>query len=429
MSPSATYIQGASEISAMARGVGRIRIEMSLTSCLDDKNSELSRFFEASFPNRADLLTRYRLADPVLRVPAPAGVNAGTIGTAFDYLLRFELDSRPNLPLALAGAHVVGPHFVVLLRELAADLDFELDGGSAFVQPAEAAARKQSDLEVARACYLAALMTEVFRAGLWPGSPLLGITGKTTLGVALDLAPEAAIADLLSMLEVAREEFIPTIVARQGPLWLGPVFEGSRWIPADADIIASGLLVDVKTASGTKRKDGSRYNNLEKLTLYQLLGYLLFDFPDEYGINELGLYAARYGHFGTWSAPDLLRELAGQPVALADLRRECAEVVRGARFVPKLPPAGSPNAGPTRGRLLRPSVADLDEFLSVEEAESDIDSAQYSGQCKCGARFEFTTHILPGFADSVDAFCPRCGVCLGSFREDIGPSIVVRVLD
>ena len=37
---------------------------MSLTYCLGDKDSELSQFFEATFPTRGDLLTRYRLFTP-----------------------------------------------------------------------------------------------------------------------------------------------------------------------------------------------------------------------------------------------------------------------------------------------------------------------------------------------------------------------------
>jgi hypothetical protein len=406
------------------------RGRVSLTSCLDDKNSELSRFFEAVFPNRSDVLARYRLADPVLRVPAPAGVNAGTVGTAFDYLLRFELDPRPNLHLALAGAKLAGPHFVDLLAGLADRLEFELDARPALVPNPGPAAGKRSDPEVAGGCYLAALLTEVFRSGaIWPGSPLSEITGKTTLDSALDRIPAAAISDLIALLEVAHEEFVPTIAGRHSPLWLGPVFEGSRWVSADADIIASGLLVDVKTGSGARRKDGSRYNNLDKLALYQLLGYLLFDFPDEYRIDEIGLYAARYGQFTTWTVSHLLGELSAEPVALSDLRHQCAQVVRGSRFVPALPVTGRPDASPSRRRLIgRPALV-LDEFLSIDDPEPDIDTVQYGGQCKCGARFEFTTQILPGFADSVDAFCPRCGASLGSFREDVGPSIVVNVLD
>jgi len=86
---------------------------------------------------------------------------------------------------------------------------------------------------------------------------------------------------------------------------------------ADADFIAAGLLVEMKTTLGDERADGSRRAGLDGPTLQQMLGYLLLDFPDEFAVEEVGLYAARYGHLTTWRLPELLQELAGQPVDLA----------------------------------------------------------------------------------------------------------------
>jgi hypothetical protein len=307
---------------------------MSLTYYLGEKDSELSRFFEATFPNREELLTRYRLDSPPLSVAPPVGTNPGTVGTAFDFLVRFELDPSPNLFLAMLGAELAGRHYVALLNELVDRLSCRIEeiavGSISPVHVGPAPQPRDTEL-VCRGCYLAALLAEVYRSGeVWPGSLLSELTKRTTLDDAMAMVPDIAVADLQGMLTVARDALVPAVTARGGPLWLGPVFDGSQWVPADADIIAAGPLIDVKTRAGSKRKDGSRYNGLDNKTLYQLLGYLLFDFSDAYGITEVGLYAARYGHLTMWPVVDLLQELAAERVTLADLRSQCSAVVKGA---------------------------------------------------------------------------------------------------
>lgn len=305
---------------------------MSLTYYLDEKDSELRRFFEATFPNRKELLTRYRLDGLPLQVAPPVGTNLGTVGTAFDLLVRFELTPVPNLFLAMLGATLAGRHYVALLNHLVGRLSCTITeitvGPIPPVQPGPVPQERDMEL-VCRGCYLAALLTEVYRSGdVWPGSLLSQVTNRTTLDRVLAMVPDIAVADMQAMLALARDRLVPAVMARGGPLWLGPVFDGSQWVPADADIIAGGLLIDVKTGAGAKRRDGSRYNGLDKRTLYQLLGYLLFDFSDAYGITEVGLYAARYGQLTTWPVVDLLHALAVKQVTLVDLREHCATVVR-----------------------------------------------------------------------------------------------------
>jgi hypothetical protein len=65
----------------------------------------------------------------------------------------------------------------------------------------------------------------------------------------------------------------------------------------------------------------------------------------------------------------------------------------------------------------------LDEFGNESEIE------YHRGTCDgCGARFEFETRIIRGFADHIEAFCPRCTQSLGTFREDVGITIPVRIV-
>jgi len=69
------------------------------------------------------------------------------------------------------------------------------------------------------------------------------------------------------------------------------------------------------------------------------------------------------------------------------------------------------------------SVLD-DEFATDREVQL------HRGTCpKCHARYEFETTILRGFADFIEAFCPRCRTSLGEFREDLSATILVRFVE
>lgn len=94
----------------------------------------------------------------------------------------------------------------------------------------------------------------------------------------------------------------------------GPEFEGSRDIGgADADFILGGLLLDCK-ATIMPRKLGAD-------EVSQLAGYLLLDYPNEYGIREVGLYLSRQGTVISWTVPEFL-DLLGATASLPTLRKK-----------------------------------------------------------------------------------------------------------
>ncbi len=65
-----------------------------------------------------------------------------------------------------------------------------------------------------------------------------------------------------------------------------------------------------------------------------------------------------------------------------------------------------------------------------EEFGTDRETEYHRGLCRgCGAKYEFETTILRGFADHIEAFCPKCKTSLGTFREDLGISIPVRIVE
>ena len=104
---------------------------------------------------------------------------------------------------------------------------------------------------------------------------------------------------------------------------LGPTFALSTALGgADADLVADGLLLDLK-ASVTPRIVG-------RPTLWQLAGYALADTPDKHHIQRVGISALRWRRRWIVSLDYLLASLAGRSVNVAGLRDEFSSVVRAA---------------------------------------------------------------------------------------------------
>ena len=97
---------------------------------------------------------------------------------------------------------------------------------------------------------------------------------------------------------------------------LGPRFDASRLCAADADLIVGDVLIELKTKLGRKDDEGQRFDVLQTKDLYQVVAYALFDRSDEYGIRDVAIYSARYGHYFERRLEALLDELAGRPVDL-----------------------------------------------------------------------------------------------------------------
>lgn len=104
---------------------------------------------------------------------------------------------------------------------------------------------------------------------------------------------------------------------------LGPTFALSSALGgADADLVADGLLLDLK-ASVTPRIVG-------RPALWQLAGYALADTPDEHCIRRVGISALRWRRRWIVSLDYLLASLAGLPVNVTELRNEFSTVVEAA---------------------------------------------------------------------------------------------------
>jgi hypothetical protein len=108
---------------------------------------------------------------------------------------------------------------------------------------------------------------------------------------------------------------------------------------ADADLIAAGLLLDLKTESKL---------SLGVTTVFQVIGYALLDFDDAYELTSAGTFSARYAYLATWNVGELLDELAGCHVDLPSVRREFRQLLLACQLAVPHPVPGRP-AKPVAG--------------------------------------------------------------------------------
>jgi hypothetical protein len=302
---------GDDELRALIRGP--------LTREIENTGSPVRQFFDERFTSGLrDLQRRFRQAAPPMAVPPvpQTEANPGTFGGAADWLLRFMVRPDPSVDLALAGAVSLGRGMMMAIIDLAGMLGAETspDRPAGFTGPVAGSIVDQETL--ARGCWALTLATEAFRssqaAAMGPLARFRG--GPVTADALLSLAPPAGLDQLIRFRHVFETALIPQLATRPGAWVLGPTFSGSAMIGgADGDLIAAGLLLELKTSAKL---------TLAAKDLYQLIGYALLDFDDEYKLAELGIFSARYAYMANWSLDALLEELAGRRVSVETVRRE-----------------------------------------------------------------------------------------------------------
>jgi hypothetical protein len=311
----------------------------SLTTMLSDTNSPVSQWMREQFPNPRPLLAAIRQSAGTTVLLPPEGIAYTTQGGAIDWWLRFIAvpgGSHPDLGVARKGLEALDgypaaeagwPMFTTPTNlSISEGMEFVLEVSSD--EPVDMMVRLLGfDAEwQARTCFALSLLTECFRAGVRPGSRLLTVPEDAGPQALLDLATADEVADLIAMRDSALRVFFPHLPA--GLVHTGPTFDGSRYLPADADLIVGDTLIEIKsTIGGPKRKDGTRAVKFDRSDLYQLLGYLLMDESDRYEIRNVGLYAIRFETYVTWPVEQFLEAAAGRALDLAEARAAFAHVL------------------------------------------------------------------------------------------------------
>lgn len=299
-----------------------------LTYEIKDKDSPVRSWLRTTLPHHKAIQRAYRTAAGTQQISPTTAVAAQTQGAAIDWLLRMDIDPAPSLDLPLAGLKKDRAPCIRagadLLHRLGA---LNRDGTN---QPMN---RNWLDGETdetwARVAYALALLVELFRAASVRGSRLHHLNHRSGAGDLLALANHDEVADLLAMRALAHDRLVPALPA--GQVHTGMGFDGSADLAADADLIAGNLLIDIKAGQGDATTEGTRTIGLDRTELDQILGYALMDYSDQYGLDSVGIYAARFGYLATWPLQELCNTLAGHAIKLADLRQDFARVLRKCR--------------------------------------------------------------------------------------------------
>ena len=311
---------------------------MSLTSLLDDRNGKVRSFFEERFPNTRRvtgeanaLLRRAETIRPANAVPYT------TLGAAFDYRMRYHFAITPSEKLiawqgavrlsdaeiwvsagdnAWAGlsARPGGPS---LPKETIEAFFRNLDETLAEIRPASRKPNLGEEELLLRYCVVLAYFEECSRSRPNPDSPLFSVGGRPAAEDLLNLAKPHWIDDLCALTEGMVNQFDCGSYSR---IALNPTFSGSTDVGgADADLILDDCLVEIKVTVKAE---------IQKLHLYQLLGYVLLDYADEYALEKAGFYMARQGQLFNWPINELVERLTpDEAPTLQNLRLEFKELL------------------------------------------------------------------------------------------------------
>ena len=362
---------------------------MPLTSLLKNRNSEVSQFMRETFPDTTPFLrearNQVREAGAIKPTNTETDYPWSTMGLALDYRVRYYFSITPSDELtAHRGARRLGNNtgqfvsqitdgLVVLSngvtgepvgmynpdKDAAVGVSGELsifeiyemgreawnresdpersegtqlapiyekffeslDALTTRVSPAGTKLSASDEDEINRHCVVLALLEEVYRGGLRQGSPLAN--------------PQTA--DGHSLVDMVRIEWLDDLRELSWefhdrcrhllslPHMLNPTFEGSGDVGgADGDLIVDGYLIDIKTSVQKK---------VDYKWVWQLLGYVLLDYTDQYRINGVGLYMARQGLLIQWDLEEAIRGLStGKASSIEDLRSQFMTIVQKARL-------------------------------------------------------------------------------------------------
>jgi hypothetical protein len=243
-----------------------------------------------------------------------------TVGMAFDYEMRFFLGKQDLHQLvAYSGAQVLATWwglkrdlprgFVELLSHITALEKIDRNWAKA--------SSPEGKRVLAQVSYALALYEQCFRAHIANTWPLVQLGRRTSLKKLFASFPDDALDDLTKLIGLFVETQPDLPAARE--LVFNPTFDASILLGgADGDLIVDGRLLDIKTKSK---------GDITKTDFWQILGYVLSDFSDEYGIIEVGFYLSRHGIQVAWDVGTLMELMSGAPQDLNTMRQRFQETL------------------------------------------------------------------------------------------------------
>lgn len=289
-------------------------------------DNKIRAFFYEKFPHtRRVVLEQNRKlagADTILPQTGDEAYPYGEVGMAIDYRIRYYVEVTPfhNLVAARGAKHV--SRFTDALPEgVISDFIECLKRTLVRIDPSQKFLSRSEELEINCYCFWLALFEQAFRVGRRSTNSLL----------------TQQFDSVSELLAVVKDEWLEDLCALSwrfyesckdlldGEWSLNPTFQGSADIGgADADLIVDSCLIDIKTTINPI---------ITNTMLYQLLGYALLDYEDQYELRNVGIYLSRQGTLATWSLTELADRMfvEEETPPIEDLRAQFKEAVLNQR--------------------------------------------------------------------------------------------------
>ena len=292
---------------------------MSLTSELEKAGSPINAFFKERFPKVNEFTRKEGPAIKAMNTLVPAvsrGNDLMLIGTAFDYRLRMHL-KKGELP---EGPVLEGLEMMKMLgsgNDRRQDAEWTLATEGLLDEISEG-----GEDELAKKSLVLAYLDAGFRSGgMWPKT-MIDLTSSIRAGEDLEKEkylshiPNELAGEIQALMKSAEPEF-PN---GNTEIVLGPTFAGSAFVGgADADMILDDCLYEIKTTANPRDKLPANVR--------QLLGYLLLDWENEHGINQVGFYFSRQCRKISWDADSIVSQTANIGTNIQSLRDELKETI------------------------------------------------------------------------------------------------------
>ncbi len=283
---------------------------MSLTSMLAKRGLPLRDFFELYLPNCAYMQKEWKSCGKPTIIPE-GQINWGFVGAAFDYRMRYFFTVTPPDHFNAAKGAKFSPEIYLLFKEFSTNLTDFLS----LNDPRARVLSSESERQLLSYCYVLAIYESLFRARV-ATNPLFNLPAGASTVDQLSMAPVAAIDDLYNLTNAAVDTLKNLFVK---PIIANPTFTGSKDVGgADGDLIIENCLVEIKTTKAT---------SLDKEMIYQLLGYVLLDYDDEYHMDEIGFYLSRVPALIKFPLEEAIEIMSNKAYNLINLRAEMRKLL------------------------------------------------------------------------------------------------------
>ncbi|WP_280764228.1 hypothetical protein [Prescottella agglutinans] len=237
------------------------------------------------------------------------------IGTVIDFRLRLAFTTANLVPPTAQRGHAAltrrHPDAAPLLAGLTDAIGWTLAAAGP-IDSARIELPGQIESDLIRLCVVAGQLDQLYRnyESVSRATPLLDRGRAVTVEQAVAQVPSTVVDAILDQVRLANDG-LGQLRATATAATAGLEFAGSQFIPADADLLVDGLLLDFKSKNEA--------TTIKKPDVYQLAGYVLLDFDDTHHIEQVGVYWTRHGVMRTFPVSTFF-ELLGATAPLADLR-------------------------------------------------------------------------------------------------------------